>query len=172
MCDEWLARRDARRNVVAEDLGIGTHEELMRHALEAAHKALHLGEVPIGAILTKDEVIVATGFNQPIHTVDPTAHAELVAIRHAAKELGDYRLRGLTLYVTVEPCLMCIGAIVHARVSTLVYGAKEPKFGAVESIVDLESIRVPHRLAVISGVLEHDCRKLMQDFFRYRRDRV
>jgi tRNA(adenine34) deaminase len=96
----------------------------------------------------------------------------VVAIRQAAKELGDYRLRGLTLYVTVEPCLMCIGAIVHARVGTLVYGAKEPKFGAVESIVDLENVRVPHRLAVISGVLEHDCRKLMQDFFRYRRDRI
>ena len=172
MCDERLAWGEASGNTVAEDLGIGTHEQLMRHALEAAHKALHLGEVPIGAVLAKDQEIVATGFNQPIHTVDPTAHAEMVAIRQAAKELGDYRLRGLTLYVTVEPCLMCIGAIVHARVSTLVYGAKEPKFGAVESIVDLENVRVPHRLAVVSGVLEHDCRKLMQDFFRYRRDRI
>ena len=144
----------------------------MRLALEAAHKALHLGEVPIGAILAKDQEVVADGFNQPIHSVDPTAHAEMLAIRQAAKDLGDYRLGGLTLYVTVEPCLMCVGAIVHARVSTLVYGASEPKFGAVESILDLESVRVPHRLAVISGVLEHDCRKLMQEFFRYRRDRI
>ena len=173
MCDErFLATRDASGIIVAEDLRIGTHEQLMQHALEAAHKALHLGEVPIGAVLAKDQEIVATGFNQPIHSVDPTAHAELVAIRQAAKDLGDYRLRGLTLYVTVEPCLMCIGGILHARVSTLVYGAKEPKFGAVESIINLESVRVPNRLAVISGVLEHDCRKLMQDFFRYRRDHI
>jgi tRNA(adenine34) deaminase len=144
----------------------------MQLALEAAHKALHLGEVPIGAVLAKDQEVVATGFNQPIHSVDPTAHAEMMAIRQAAKHFGDYRLRGLTLYVTVEPCLMCIGAIVHARVGALVYGAAEPKFGAVESILNLESVRVPHRLAVISGVLEHDCRKLMQDFFRYRRDHI
>ncbi len=144
----------------------------MRLALEAADKALHLGEVPIGAVLAKDKEVIAAGFNQPIHTVDPTAHAELVAIRQAAKELGDYRLRGFALYVTVEPCLMCVGAIVHARVSTLVYGAPEPKFGAVESILNLESIRVPHRLAIISGVLEHDCRKLMQDFFRYKRNNI
>jgi tRNA(adenine34) deaminase len=144
----------------------------MRLALEEAHKALHLGEVPIGAVLAQDQEVIAGGFNQPIHSVDPTAHAELVAIRKAAKSLGDYRLRGLTLYVTVEPCLMCVGAIVHARVSTLVYGAAEPKFGAVESILNLESVRVPHRLGVISGVLEHDCRKLMQDFFRYRRDNI
>ncbi len=144
----------------------------MRLALEEAHKALHLGEVPIGAVLAQDQEVVAGGFNQPIHSVDPTAHAELVAIRKAAKSLGDYRLRGLTLYVTVEPCLMCVGAIVHARIGTLVYGAAEPKFGAVESILNLESVRVPHRLGVSSGVLEHDCRKLMQDFFRYRRDNI
>jgi tRNA(adenine34) deaminase len=133
---------------------------------------MHLGEVPIGAVVARDQEVVAVGFNQPIHSLDPTAHAELVALRKAAKELGNYRVPGLTLYVTVEPCMMCVGAIVQARVGTLVYGAPEPKFGAVESILNLEEVRVPHQFAIISGVLEHDCRKIMQDFFKYRRDNL
>ena len=145
---------------------------MMKLALEEARHALHLGEVPIGSVLARDQEVVATGFNQPIHTLDPTAHAEVVALRKAAQVLDNYRLTGLTLYVTVEPCMMCVGAIMHSRVKTLIYGVSEPKFGAVESIINLEEVRVPHQLVVISGVLEHDCRKIMQDFFKYRRDNL
>jgi tRNA(adenine34) deaminase len=142
----------------------------MRLALEEARNALHLGEVPIGAVIAREQDVVAVGFNQPIRAVDPTAHAEVVAIRKAARELSNYRLAGLTLYVTAEPCMMCVGAIVQARIGTLVYGAPEPKFGAVESLVELPKIGIPHRLAIVSGVLEQDCRKVLQDFFQYRRD--
>jgi tRNA(adenine34) deaminase len=143
---------------------------MMRLALEEARNALHLGEVPIGAVLAQEQDVIAVGFNQPIRSVDPTAHAEIVAIRKAARELSNYRLSGLTLYVTVEPCMMCVGAIVQARIGTLVYGAPEPKFGAVESLVDLAKIGIPHRLAIVSGILEQECRKVLQDFFQYRRD--
>jgi tRNA(adenine34) deaminase len=143
---------------------------MMRLALEEARNALHLGEVPIGAILAQDQDVIARGFNQPIHAVDPTAHAEIVAIRKAARELSNYRLPGLTLYVTVEPCIMCVGAVVQSRIATIVYGAPEPKFGAVDSLFDLRAIDVPHRLSVVSGVLEHECRKILQDFFQFRRD--
>ncbi len=142
----------------------------MRLALEEARNALHLGEVPIGAVIAEEQDVISVGFNQPIRAVDPTAHAEVVAIRKAARELSNYRLSGLTLYVTVEPCMMCVGAIVQARIGTLVYGAPEPKFGAVESLVDLRRIGIPHRLAIVSGILEQDCRKVLQDFFQYRRD--
>ena len=145
---------------------------MMRLALEEARNALHLGEVPIGAVLAHDQEVIASGFNQSIHAVDPTSHAEIVAMRKAARELGNYRLGGLTLYVTVEPCMMCIGAIVQARVANLVYGASEPKFGAVESLFDLNEIRIPHRLSISSGVLEQDCKKILQDFFKFRRENV
>lgn len=144
----------------------------MRLALQEARNALHLGEVPVGAVLARDQEVVAVGFNQPIHSMDPTAHAELVVLRKAAKEVGNYRLLGCVLYVTLEPCMMCVGALAHARIGTLVYGVPEPKFGAVESVFNLEEIGVPHRLSVISGVLQHECRKLMQDFFKYRRDNL
>jgi len=143
---------------------------MMRLALEEARNALHLGEVPIGAVIAEEQDVISVGFNQPIRAVDPTAHAEVVAIRKAARELSNYRLSGLTLYVTVEPCMMCVGAIVQARIGTLVYGAPEPKFGAVESLVDLRRIGIPHRLAIVSGILEQECRKVLQDFFQYRRD--
>jgi tRNA(adenine34) deaminase len=143
---------------------------MMRLALEEARNALHLGEVPIGAVIAQEQDVIAVGFNQPIRSVDPTAHAEVVAIRKAARELSNYRLSGLTLYVTVEPCMMCVGAIVQARIGTLVYGAPEPKFGAVESLVDLAKVGIPHRLAIVSGILEQECRKVLQDFFQYRRD--
>lgn len=144
----------------------------MRLALEEAKSALHLGEVPVGAVIAEDQEVIAVGFNQPIHSLDPTAHAEVVALRKAAKAIGNYRLSGLALYVTLEPCMMCLGAIVQARVSSLVYGVSEPKFGSVESVLDFASVRGPHRLSVVSGVLEHECRKIMQDFFKYRREHL
>jgi tRNA(adenine34) deaminase len=146
------------------------HETFMRQAIEQARTALHIGEVPIGAVLVADGQVVAQGFNQPIHHVDPTAHAEIVALRQAAKTLGNYRLGGTTLYVTVEPCLMCVGALVNARVSAVVYGVAEPKWGALQSILRLDELRVNHRFEVVGPVLEAECRRLMVDFFKYRRD--
>jgi tRNA(adenine34) deaminase len=144
----------------------------MRQALEEGRQALHIGEVPVGAVLVLDREVVATGFNQPIHTLDPTAHAEIVALRRAARVLGNYRLTGTTLYVTIEPCLMCVGAIVHARVSTVVYGVPEPKCGGIHSVVNVEDLALNHRFDVVTGVLEAECRKLIQDFFKFRREGV
>jgi tRNA(adenine34) deaminase len=142
----------------------------MRLALEEARAALQVGEVPIGAVVVRDGEVVASGFNQPIHTVDPVAHAEIVALRRAARVLGNYRLVGTTLYVTVEPCLMCVGALVAARVERLVYGAPEPKFGAVASILDVSSLRLNHRFESVSGILEAECRQALVDFFKFRRE--
>jgi tRNA(adenine34) deaminase len=144
--------------------------DVMEAALEEARRARAAGEVPIGAVVALDGVIVGRGFNQPISSGDPTAHAEIVAIRDAAKRIGNYRLTGATLCVTIEPCLMCVGALVHARIGTLVFGAAEPRTGAVESTV--RGGELPghnHRFAVVSGVREDECRQLMQDFFRERR---
>ena len=143
----------------------------MRLALSEARHAFHLGEVPIGAVLARDQDVVAVGFNQPIQAIDPTAHAELVAIRNAAREIGNYRVTDTTLYVTVEPCMMCVGALLQARISTLVYGVAEPKFGAVQSLFNLGDLRIPHRPTVVSGILEQDCKKILQDFFKIRRNR-
>jgi tRNA(adenine34) deaminase len=158
------------RSREAEDAARAVHESFMRLALAEARTALHLGEVPVGAVLVSDGRVVAEGFNQPIHTVDPTAHAEVVALRRAAKALGNYRLTGTTLYVTLEPCLMCVGALVSARVSKLVYGALEPKGGAVHSIAELQELRLNHHVETLGGVLEADCRKLIVDFFKFRRE--
>ncbi len=146
------------------------HESFMRAALEQAREAARRNEVPIGAVVVLDDRIVGAGFNQPIASADPTAHAEIVAIREAARRLGNYRLTGTTLYVTVEPCRMCVGAMVHARIATLVYGAREPKAGAVESTDRAhEHPALNHRMAVIGGVLDPECRALLQAFFRDRR---
>jgi len=142
----------------------------MRQALDEARRALHLGEVPVGAVLVHDGTVVATGFNQPIHSQDPTAHAEVVALRQAARARGNYRLLGTTLYVTLEPCLMCVGALVHARVSAVVYGADEPKAGALHSTLEFGVLPVNHRFQVVSGILEEECRRAIQDFFRFRRE--
>jgi tRNA(adenine34) deaminase len=142
----------------------------MRLALEEAARAQALGEVPIGAVLVHDGVVLATGWNQPIRAEDPTAHAEVNAIRAGAAALGNYRLPGTTLYVTIEPCLMCVGALIHARVALVVYGASEPRSGALVSSIRAHEVPgLNHRLAVIGGVLEDDCRALLQDFFRERR---
>jgi tRNA(adenine34) deaminase len=145
------------------------HEAFMRRALDLARRALHVGEVPIGALVVAEGQVVAEGFNQPIRGVDPTAHAEVVALRQAARRAGNYRLPGATLYVTLEPCLMCVGAIVNARVATIVYGASEPKWGALGSVLDARELRLNHRFEVIGGVLEAECRQVVVDFFKFRR---
>jgi len=147
-----------------------THEEFMRAALEQARLAIVAGEVPIGAVVVSDGEIVARAFNQPIRAVDPTAHAEVLALRAAAQRIGNYRLTGAMLYVTVEPCLMCVGALVHSRIKEVVFGAVEPRSGALVSTVRGHEIAgLNHRLTVTGGVLEADCRDLIQDFFRTRR---
>jgi len=146
------------------------HEKFMTAALDQARHALAAGEVPIGAVVVIDGQVVAGGFNQPISSVDPTAHAEMIALREAARGVGNYRLTDATLYVTVEPCLMCVGALVHARVREVVYGAAEPKSGALVSVVrGLELAGLNHRFAVTGGVLEEECRGLVQLFFQERR---
>jgi tRNA(adenine34) deaminase len=145
-------------------------EGFMRVALEEARRARARGEVPIGAVVVRDGSVVGAGFNQPISSGDPTAHAEILALRAAARSLGNYRLPGTTLYVTAEPCLMCAGALLNARVDRLVYGVAEPKFGAVRSLLDLGALAVTHRLEAVPGVLEDECRALLVEFFRDRRD--
>lgn len=142
----------------------------MGEALAEAKRAGEAGEVPIGAVLTLDGQIVGRGFNHPIAADDPTAHAEIAAIRDASRRLGNYRLTGSTLCVTIEPCLMCVGALVHARVGTLVYGAAEPRTGAVVSTVSGGELPGHnHRFEVVSGIREAECRELMQEFFRRKR---
>jgi tRNA(adenine34) deaminase len=126
--------------------------------------------VPIGAVVALDGAIVGRGFNQPISSADPTAHAEIVAIREAARTVGNYRLTGAVLCVTIEPCLMCVGALVHARIATLVYGAAEPRTGSLVSAVrGAELPGLNHRVEVVGSVREAECRELMQSFFRERR---
>jgi tRNA(adenine34) deaminase len=145
-------------------------EDLMRAALVEARKAMASDEVPIGAVVALGGEIVAAAFNQPISTVDPTAHAEIRAIRAAAQAIGNYRLTGATLCVTVEPCAMCVGAMVHARIGTLIYGAPEPKTGAVVSTLKLvDDPSWNHRMTVVAGVMASDCRALMQEFFQKKR---
>ncbi len=148
-----------------------THERFMRRALVEAHRAREAGEVPVGAVVVSDGVVVGTGFNRPIGAQDPTAHAEIVALGAAGQALGNYRLAGTTLYVTVEPCLMCVGAIVHARVATVVYGVDDPKGGAVRSLLDVGSLPLNHRFEAVEGVLADECRELLQGFFREKRAR-
>lgn len=146
------------------------HEALMDLALDEARRAREAGEVPTGAVVSLDGALVGRGFNRPIGAVDPTAHAEIVAIRDAARRLGNYRLTGATLVVTIEPCLMCVGAIVHARIATIVYGAPEPRTGALISTV--KGGELPghnHRFEVVAGVREDECRELVQAFFRAKR---
>jgi tRNA(adenine34) deaminase len=149
------------------------HDELsalMDAALEQARLARDRGEVPIGAVVWLDGAIVGRGCNQPISSGDPTAHAEIVAIRDAAQRVGNYRLTGATVCVTIEPCLMCVGALVHARIGQLVFGAAESRTGAVISTV--RGGELPghnHRFAIVAGVREEACRALMQTFFRERR---
>lgn len=140
-------------------------------ALHLAREAEKRGEVPVGAVVTDAAgKVIATGYNQPISGVDPTAHAEIVALRIAATRTDNYRLSGCTVYTTIEPCAMCAGALVNARIARLVYGARDERFGAVEThfrICDTEVLN--HRMETIGGVLEEKCRQLMQEFFKKRR---
>ena len=143
----------------------------MLQALDLAREAQAAGEVPVGALVVVDGKLAGRGWNRPIATVDPTAHAEMEALRMAARTAGNYRLPGAKLYVTVEPCTMCAGAMVHARIARLVYGASEPKSGAVESTARiLDSPGLNHRVAVTSGVLAGECAELMSAFFASRRN--
>jgi tRNA(adenine34) deaminase len=146
------------------------HERYMRLALAEAARARGLGEVPVGAVVVLNDDIVGTGCNQPLTLVDPTAHAEVNALRAAAKQVGNYRLTGATLFVTIEPCLMCVGAMIHARIEQVVYGAPEPRAGAlVSSARAHETPGLNHHLSIMGGVLEDECREVMQGFFREKR---
>lgn len=146
-------------------------EQYMRRAIELAAQGEALGEVPVGAVIVRGEKILGEGFNQPITSQDPTAHAEIVAIRSAAQYEKNYRLVGSTLYVTLEPCTMCVGALIHARIARLVYGTTEPKAGAVESqsrLLDSEFFN--HHMERVGGVCAADCQHQLSDFFRRRRE--
>lgn len=142
----------------------------MRQALDQARNAWVLGEVPVGAVIVRDGEVIATGFNQPIGNHDPTAHAEIMAMRAAAKMLGNYRLPGCELYVTLEPCAMCSGAMMHARLARVIYGAADPKTGACGSVVNLfQQEKLNHHTAVTPAVLATECGELLREFFAARR---
>jgi len=148
-----------------------SHEKYMELALTEAKKAGQMGEVPIGAILASENgAILSATHNRTIDLADPTAHAEILALREAALKIHNYRLLNTTLYVTVEPCIMCMGAIVHARISKVVFGTADPKWGAAGSLYHFaEDDRLNHRVAITKGVCERECRSLIQDFFRAKR---
>jgi tRNA(adenine34) deaminase len=146
-------------------------EEFMAQALQQARHALAAGEVPIGAIVVSEHgQVIGRGFNHPISANDPTGHAEVMAMREAARHVGNYRLTGATLYCTLEPCVMCAGAIAHARIRRLVFGAPDPKAGAAGSVYNiLADPRLNHQAEVAAGVLESECRQLLQEFFAWKR---
>ena len=147
-----------------------TDTDFMRLALEQARQAGGRGEVPVGAVLVKDGRVVAAGGNQPIAAHDPSAHAEIVALRAAGQALGNYRLDDTVLYVTLEPCLMCASAVVHARVRRVVFGAFDPKAGAAGGIIDAFALKgLNHRVDVFGGVLENECASLLSEFFARQR---
>lgn len=145
----------------------------MRQAIDQARNAWALGEVPVGAVVVQNGVVIATGFNQPIGTHDPSAHAEIMALRAAASMLGNYRLPGCSLFVTLEPCAMCAGAMLHARLARVVYGATDPKTGACGSVLDLfAQAQLNHQTTVTGGVLGGDCSVMLKEFFVERRARA
>jgi tRNA(adenine34) deaminase len=147
-----------------------TDEDFMAEALRLAAIARERGEVPVGAVVVRDGVVIGEGFNQPIGTSDPTAHAEIVALREAGRRTNNYRLTGASLYVTIEPCQMCVGAMVHARIARLVYGTREPRAGAIESATRAhEHPWLNHRMEAVGGVREEECREVIQAFFKARR---
>ena len=147
-----------------------TDEGCMREALALAGEAARAGEVPVGAVVVKEGAVVGRGFNRPVTAADPTAHAEIVALREAAATLGNYRLPGCELYVTLEPCAMCVGAMVHARIARVVYGAADPKTGACGSIVDLPGLATfNHHARFEGGLLAEECGAVLKRFFAERR---
>lgn len=148
-----------------------TDEYWMRHALQLAQRAREQGEVPVGAVLVQGERIIGEGWNRPIGQCDPTAHAEIMALRQGGKVLDNYRLLDTTLYVTLEPCVMCAGAMVHSRITRLVYGAKDIKTGAAGSLLDvLGHPGMNHQIEIACGVLAEECAGMLSDFFRMRRE--
>lgn len=152
---------------------MSSDETFMQAALEQAGLAGQCGEVPVGAVVVCDGEIVGRGFNQPIRGNDPTAHAEVMALRDAGARLGNYRLPGCTLYVTLEPCAMCSGAIMHARVARVVFGARDPKTGVAGSVIDLYAEkRLNHHAEIVGGVLAEECGQLLTGFFAARRNRT
>ena len=143
---------------------------LMREAIKLAKKGRELNEVPVGAIVTFKGEIVGKGYNQCVRNQDPTAHAEIIAMRAAAKHIGNYRLNECNLYVTLEPCLMCFGACVHARISKLIYGADDLKIGAVKSnLGQINSTKLNHKFEIISGILKEECAEILSNFFKGKR---
>lgn len=157
---------DSGKTTVASDLD----QYWMQQAIVLAQKAKENGEVPVGAVIVSGDQLLGKGFNQPIATNDPTAHAEMIAIRDAAQALSNYRLNGSTLYVTLEPCAMCAGALVNARISRLVFGARDLRFGGVRSKFEIaDSDILNHKIQVVEGVLAADCLSLIRNFFNERR---
>ena len=147
-----------------------THEKWMELALEQARLAQAMSEVPVGAVLVQDDQLIASAHNQPIYSNDPTAHAEIQLLRAAGKQLNNYRFPDTTLYVTLEPCTMCLGAMIHARVSRVVFGAYDQKTGVCGSCTDLSTSECfNHTIAIEGGVLENNCKQLLQEFFKKRR---
>jgi len=147
-----------------------THEKWMKLALEQARLAQAMSEVPVGAVLVQDDQLIASAHNQPIYSNDPTAHAEIQLLRAAGKQLNNYRFPDTTLYVTLEPCTMCLGAMIHARVSRVVFGAYDQKTGVCGSCTDLSTSQCfNHTIAIEGGVLANDCKQLLQEFFKNRR---
>lgn len=144
----------------------------MQRALELAQEAETHGEVPVGAVIVYEDQIIGEGWNQPILSNDPTAHAEVIALREAGNNIGNYRLPGATMYVTLEPCAMCAGAIVHARIAKLVYAADDPKTGACGSVFNLlQTNELNHNVEIEKGMMEEECRALIQNFFKAKRNK-
>jgi len=160
-CSDWLNGRMVNKL---------NQEKYLREALKEAEKAYKKNEVPVGAVIVQDKKIIARAYNQTIKLNDPTAHAEILALRKAARKVGNYRLNDCQMYVTVEPCPMCAGALIWARAKELIYGASDPKSGACGSVINLFSEKkFNHHVKVTFGILEEDCRNLIQKFFRRRR---
>jgi tRNA(adenine34) deaminase len=144
-------------------------QRFMELALEQARAAQRAGEVPIGAVVAAEDRVLGAAFNQPIRAGDPTAHAEVLALREAAKARGNYRLPGASVYVTVEPCLMCTGALVNARIARVVFGVTEPKWGALRSLLRVDQLPLNHRFEVAEGLMADECRRLLLEFFQSKR---
>lgn len=161
---------DSGRLTSVADVNSDEHQKWMEHALMLAERSRAEGEVPVGAVIVKAGELVAEGWNRPIDTRDATAHAEIMAIRNAGHRLNNYRLPGTTLYVTLEPCTMCAGAIIHARISTLVFGAPDPRTGTAGSAIDLFSQSYHnHRVNVSGGIMREECGQILKTFFKERR---